>query len=94
MSNCSSSLEMRRRLIQTKGCYKFFYSIWKETSHKPLKVAAAKKSFQSVKTQTEHKQTENTKSAERQKKTSFPKEKVENTDLDKPVLNKVMTTRE
>ena len=39
-------------------------------------------------------QTENTKSAERQKKTSFPKEKVENTDLYKPVLDKVMTTQE
>ena len=38
-------------------------------------------------------QTENTKSAERQKKASFPKEKVENTDLYKFVLNKVMTTQ-
>ena len=28
------------------------------------------------------------------KKTSFPKEKVENTDLYKPVLDKVMTTQE
>ena len=26
--------------------------------------------------------------------TSFPKEKVENTDLNKPVLNKVTTTQE
>ena len=35
----------------------------------------------------------NTKSAERQK-TSFPKEQVENTDLYKPVLNKIMTTQD
>ena len=28
------------------------------------------------------------------KKTSFPKEQVENTDLYKPVLNKIMTTQE
>ena len=41
-------LEMRRRLIQIKAYYKLFYSIWKETSHKPLKVAAAKKYFPSV----------------------------------------------
>ena len=33
-----SSLEMQRRLIQTK----FFYSASKETTHKPSKVAAAK----------------------------------------------------
>ena len=33
----------------------------------------------------------NLKSAERQK-TSFPKEYVENADLHKPVLNKIMTT--
>ena len=39
---------MQKRLIQTKVSYKLFYSLWKETSHKPLKVAAAKKSFQSV----------------------------------------------
>ena len=40
-------------------------------------------------------QTENTKSAEKQKKkTSFPKENVENTDLYKPVFNKVMPTQE
>ena len=37
-------------------------------------------------------QTENTKSAERQK-TSFPKEQVENPDLYK-ILNKIMTTQE
>ena len=61
--------------MQTKVSYKLFYSLRKETSHKPLKVAAAKKSFQSVKTQTEHKQTENTKSAERQKKLVFQKKR-------------------
>ena len=33
----------------------------------------------------------NTESTERQK-TSFPKETVENADLHKPVLNKIMTT--
>ena len=42
------SLEMLRRLVQTKVYYKLRYSVWKETSHKPLKVAAAKKSFQSM----------------------------------------------
>ena len=35
-----SSLEMQRRLIQTKVHYKIFYSISKETTHKPSKVAA------------------------------------------------------
>ena len=34
-----------------------------------------------------------TKSAERQK-TSLPKEQVENTELHKPVLNKIMTTQD
>ena len=38
-------------------------------------------------------QAENTKCAERQK-TNFPKEKVDNTDLYKPVLNKIMTKQE
>ena len=38
-------------------------------------------------------QTENTKSTERQK-TSLPKEQIENTDLYKPVLTKIMTTQE
>ena len=38
-------------------------------------------------------QAENRKSAERQK-TSFPKEQIENTDLYKPVLNKIMATYE
>ena len=39
---------MQRNLIQTKVYYKLFYSVWKETSHKALKVAAAKRSFPSV----------------------------------------------
>ena len=43
-----SSGERQRRLIQTKPYYKPFYSVWNGTSHKPLKVAAAKKSFPSV----------------------------------------------
>ena len=43
-----SSLEMQRRLIQTKVYYKSFYSVWKETPHKLLKVATAKKSLPSV----------------------------------------------
>ena len=43
-----SSLKMQRRLTQTKVYYKHFYSAWKETSHKPLKVAATKKSFSKV----------------------------------------------
>ena len=36
----------------------------------------------------------NAKSVEKQKKTSFPKESVENAELYKPVLDKVMTTHE
>ena len=43
-----SSREKQRRLIQTKVYCKLFYSVRKETSHKPLKVAAAKKSFPRV----------------------------------------------
>ena len=43
-----SSREGQRRLIQTKVYYKLFYSVWKEKSHKPWKVAAAKKSFPSM----------------------------------------------
>ena len=43
-----SYLEMQRRLIQTKAYYKLSYSVWKEVSHKSLKVAAAKKSSPSV----------------------------------------------
>ena len=34
--------------MQTKVLGKCFYSVWKERSHKPLKLAAAKKSFSSV----------------------------------------------
>ena len=43
-----SSWGRQKRLIQTKVYYKFFYSVWKETSHKPLKTTAAKKSFPSM----------------------------------------------
>ena len=43
-----SSRERQRGLTQTKVYYKPFYFVWKETSHKPLKVAAEKKSFPSV----------------------------------------------
>ena len=39
---------MQRRLVQARVYYKSFYSISKEASHKPLKVATAKKSFPSV----------------------------------------------
>ena len=39
---------MQRRLVQVKVYYKFCYSVWKETFHEPLNVAAAKKSFPSV----------------------------------------------
>ena len=40
-----SSLE---ELMQTKVYFKLFYSVWKETSQKPLKVAAATTSFSGV----------------------------------------------
>ena len=43
-----SSRERQRRLIQTKAYYKIVYSVWKETSDKPLKVTAAKKFFPSM----------------------------------------------
>ena len=43
-----SSWGRQKRLIQTKVYYKFFYSVWKETSHKPLKTTVAKKSFPSM----------------------------------------------
>ena len=39
---------MQGRLTETKVYYKLFYSVPKETSHKLLKVAAAKKYFPSV----------------------------------------------
>ena len=42
------SLGIQRRLMQTKVYHKRFYSVWKETYHKPLKVAVAKKHFSSV----------------------------------------------
>ena len=41
-------LRMQRRLMQTKVYHKRFYSIWKEASHKLLKVAAVKKYSSSV----------------------------------------------
>ena len=40
-----SSRKRQIRLIQIKVYYKFFYSVWKETSHKPLKVTTAKNTF-------------------------------------------------
>ena len=42
------SQKMQKRLIKTKVYCKLFCSVWKGMSHKPLKVAAAKKSFPSV----------------------------------------------
>ena len=39
---------MQRRLMQTKVCYKHCYIVSNEASYKPLKVAAAKKSFPSM----------------------------------------------
>ena len=41
-------LEMQKRLKQTKVCHAFSYFVWKETTHKPLKVAAANILFSSV----------------------------------------------
>ena len=41
-------LEMQKRLKQTKVCHAFSYFVWKETTHKPLKVAAANSLFSSV----------------------------------------------
>ena len=46
-----------------------------------------------MKSSSKSKQAVNTKRAERQK-TSFPKEQIENADLYKFVLNKIMTTQE
>ena len=40
-----SSRKRQIRLIEIKVYYKFFYSVWKETSHKPLKVTTAKNTF-------------------------------------------------
>ena len=49
-----------------------------------------------IKSTSSSEQAVNTKSTERQKKkkTSFKQEQVENTDLYKPILNKIMTTQE
>ena len=41
-------LEIQKRLEQTKVYHAFSYFVWKETTHKPLKVAAAKILFSSV----------------------------------------------
>ena len=41
-------LEMQKRLWQTKVYHPFLYLVWKETTHKPLTVAAAKNLFSSV----------------------------------------------
>ena len=38
-------LEMQKRLKQTKVCHAFSYFVLKETTHKPLKVAAANSLF-------------------------------------------------
>ena len=38
-------LEMQKRLKQTKVYHTFCYFAWKETTHKPLKVASAKNLF-------------------------------------------------
>ena len=40
--------EMQKRLQQTKVYHTFSYFVWKETTHKPLKVGAAKTVFPSV----------------------------------------------
>ena len=41
-------LEMQKKLKQTKVCHTFSYFAWKETTHKPLTVAAANSLFSSV----------------------------------------------
>ena len=43
-----SCLEKQRTFIQTKVYYKYFYSVWIETTHKPSKIAATKNFFSSV----------------------------------------------
>ena len=45
-------------------------------------------------TSTSKQNTQKTKKAQNDKKTSFSKESVENADLHKPVLNKIKTTHE
>ena len=41
-------LEMQRKLKQTKEYHMFFQFVWKETTHKPLKVVASKNIFCSM----------------------------------------------
>ena len=41
-------LEMQKRVKQTKVCHAFSYFVWKETTHKTLKVVAANSLFSSV----------------------------------------------
>ena len=41
-------IEMQKRLEQTKVYHAFSHFVWKETTHKPLKVAAARTLFSSV----------------------------------------------
>ena len=41
-------LEMEKWLEQTKVYHSFSYLVWKETTHKPLKVAAVKTLFSNV----------------------------------------------
>ena len=43
-----SSQETQRRFVQTKGYHNCFYSVLKETTHKPSKVATAKNLSSSV----------------------------------------------
>ena len=43
-----SSLEVQRRLIHTKVYHKFFYSAWKEKTHKPSKAKQLRKTFSLV----------------------------------------------
>ena len=42
------SLDVQRRLIQIKVYHKFFYSVWKEMTHKPSKAKQMWKSFSPV----------------------------------------------
>ena len=41
-------IKKKKRLKQTKVCHTFSYFVWKETTHKLLKVAAANSLFTSV----------------------------------------------
>ena len=47
-----------------------------------------------MKSKSKSEQAVNTKKRRKIKKTSFPKEQIENTDLYKPVLNEIMTKQE